>query len=48
MMHELVHLDLIIQAREVGNNKFFVRSEDNVEKFMTDFQKEINKIAPKI
>lgn len=48
MMHELVHLDLIIQAREVANNKFFVRNEDNVEKFLSDFQKEINKIAPKI
>jgi tetratricopeptide (TPR) repeat protein len=45
MMHELVHLDLIIQAREVGTNKMFVTTPDQEETFFSDFKKEYSAIS---
>ncbi len=48
MMHELVHLDLIIQAREAGNNKMFISTPDQRDNFFSDFKKEFSIIKQKV
>lgn len=48
MMHELVHLDLIIQAREVGTNKMFVTSPDQQDAFFSDFKNEYSAISQRV
>ncbi|RZK14683.1 MAG: tetratricopeptide repeat protein, partial [Flavobacterium sp.] len=44
MMHELVHLDFIIQAREEGINKLFVSTQEQKAAFITDIYDTIKKL----
>jgi tetratricopeptide (TPR) repeat protein len=36
VLHELMHLDLVLEARAVGRNKQFVSNDDHREQFMVD------------
>lgn len=44
MMHELVHLDFITQAREEGINKLFVSTQEQKTVFITDMYETIKKL----
>lgn len=45
--HELVHLDLILQARAVGENELFVSSPAHKTKFISRLGKYLNKLKKK-
>ncbi|UII29104.1 hypothetical protein LVD15_11925 [Fulvivirga maritima] len=44
VMHELIHLDFIIQARKKKANKLFTSSIEKENIFLTDFSKELKSI----
>ena len=44
VMHELVHLDLVIQARKENLNLLFVSNQVNKNIFIDSIQKELNKL----
>lgn len=44
VMHELVHLDFILQARKEGINQMFVSSPDQKRKFITTLEPSVKKL----
>lgn len=47
ILHELIHLEYILEARLVGDNKLFTTSEFAKNKFRLDFKTEFTKIEGK-
>lgn len=47
ILHELIHLEYILEARLVGDNKLFTTSEFAKNKFRHDFKAEFSKIESK-
>lgn len=47
ILHELIHLEYILEARLVGDNKLFTTSEFAKNKFHNDFKNEFYKIESK-
>ncbi|MBK6986383.1 MAG: hypothetical protein IPH32_17345 [Bacteroidetes bacterium] len=43
-MHELVHLDFIIQARKENINQLFISNEKNKEQFITGLEGSVKKL----
>lgn len=47
MMHELVHLDFVIQARRQNQNKLFITNGEKKRKFITEYEKELKELSRK-
>ncbi|MFV0226784.1 hypothetical protein OBK05_03670 [Empedobacter falsenii] len=47
ILHELIHLEYILEARLVGDNKLFTTSEIAKNKFRNDFKSEFSKVETK-
>lgn len=47
ILHELIHLEYILEARLVGNNKLFTTSDIAKNKFRNDFKSDFSKIEDK-
>ena len=45
MMHELVHLDFVLQARKENNNMLFVSNGDMKAQFIRDYSKSFSKLT---
>jgi tetratricopeptide (TPR) repeat protein len=47
VMHELVHLDLVISAREIAQNKLFISNENNRVVFLKKLEPTLTKLRAK-
>jgi tetratricopeptide (TPR) repeat protein len=47
MMHELVHLDFVIQARSENQNKLFITTGEKKVKFITEHEKDLKELSKK-
>ena len=45
MMHELVHLDFVIEARKINANMLFISAGNNKAKFIRDYSESIKKLT---
>ena len=47
LMHELVHLDFVIEARKQNQNKLFITNGEKKRKFIKDHEKDLNELSKK-
>ncbi len=47
MMHELVHLDFVIQAKRENQNKLFITNGEKKRKFITEHEKDLKELNKK-
>ncbi len=47
MMHELVHLDFVIEARKENQNKLFITNGEKKRKFIKDHEKDLKELSKK-